>query len=69
VYSEAYYEHLAEILGQAAADWALLPRAERERELRAMHAQFQTPDDVSIWPPELGGDRELPLPGSQPASG
>ena len=62
VYSEQYYEHIARILGQAAADWARLPRAERERELTRLHAQFQTPDDLSIWPPELGGDPELPLP-------
>ncbi len=56
VYPEEYYEHLARILGQAAADWARLPRAERERELTWLHSQFQTPDDLSVWPPELGGD-------------
>ncbi len=62
VYSEEYYEHLARTMGQAAADWARLPRAERERELTRLHAQFQTPDDLSIWPPELGGDPVLPIP-------
>ncbi len=54
VYSEEYYEHLAKILGQAAADWARLPRAERERELTRLHASFSTQNDRAIWPPELG---------------
>ena len=66
VYSEAYYQHIARILGQAAADWARLPRAERDRELMRLHAQIQTPDDLSIWPPELvarsatAADRVIP---------
>ena len=52
---EAYHEHLAEILGEDRARWARLPRAERERELRSYHANFDTPDDLSIWPTELDG--------------
>ncbi len=62
VYSEAYYEHIARTLGKEAADWARLPRAERERELTWLHSQFHSPDDLSIWPPELGGDPPLPPP-------
>ncbi|MBL8753590.1 MAG: hypothetical protein JNK15_09835 [Planctomycetes bacterium] len=62
VYSEAYYEHIARTMGQAAADWARLPRAERERELTRLHAMFNTQDDLSIWPAELGGDPVLPPP-------
>jgi hypothetical protein len=60
VWPEEYYEHIAQTMGQAAADWARLPRAERERELSQLHAQFDTPNDRSIWPPELGGDPDLP---------
>jgi len=70
IYSEQYYEHLARIFGQEAADWARLPRAQRRRELSLLHAQFQTPNDLSIWPPELGGDPALPpLPPEQPPGG
>lgn len=67
VYSEAYYQHIAKILGDAAAAWARLPRVERYRELKLLHRQFNTPDDLSIWPPELGGDPPLPIPPLLPA--
>jgi hypothetical protein len=54
-YSEEYYEHLARTIGQEQADWARLPREERERELRWYHEHFNTPDDLAEWPPELDG--------------
>lgn len=57
-YSEEYYEWLARELGDEAAAWARLPRAEREKELTWHHEHFNTPDDLSIWPPELGRDPE-----------
>jgi hypothetical protein len=59
-YPERYYEYLAELVGQEAADWARLPRAERERELTIYHQNFNTQDDLSIWPPELGGGIDMP---------
>lgn len=52
---EEYYEWLADAMGQEAADWARLPREEREKELRWYHENFNTPDDLAVWPPELGG--------------
>jgi hypothetical protein len=55
IYPEEYYEHLARILGQEQADWARLPRADRERELSWLHKHFDTPDDLAEWPPELDG--------------
>jgi hypothetical protein len=55
-YSEEYYEILAATMGEEKAAWAQLPREERERELRWYHNNFNTPDDLAIWPPELGGD-------------
>ena len=60
VYSEEYYEHLAQSMGQEAADWARLPRAERERVLTWYHQTFNTPDDISIWPAELDGGTDRP---------
>lgn len=57
-YSEEYYEHIARIMGQEAADWARLPRLERERVLSWYHENFNTPDDLAIWPPELGSGPE-----------
>ena len=57
---DSYYEHLAEIMGQEAADWARLPRAERERELTRHHMLYNTPDDLSLWPAELGGGVDRP---------
>ena len=52
----------SEILGQAcvnaegsSADWARLPREEREKEPRWYHENFNSPDDLAVWPPELGG--------------
>ena len=59
-YSEAYYEHLAQSMGQEAADWARLPRAERERVLTWYHQTFNTPDDLSLWPAELDGGVDRP---------
>ena len=57
VYPETYYQHLEKILGPEQAAWARLPRAERERELKWLHANFDTPDDLAVWPPELDGGR------------
>ncbi len=56
VLPEEYFETLARTLGEEAAAWARLPAEEREKELRWYHENFNTPDDLSIWPPELGGD-------------
>ncbi|MDZ4742331.1 MAG: hypothetical protein SGI98_02800 [Verrucomicrobiota bacterium] len=53
---EEYYELLERELGQEKADWARLPYDERMKELERIHATFNTPDDLSCWPPELGGD-------------
>ncbi len=66
VYSEEYFERLEATMGAEAADWARLPREEREKEIRWYHENFNTPDDLSIWPPEMGGDENEPLdpPGS-----
>jgi hypothetical protein len=55
-YSEEYYEILAETMGEERAAWARLPREEREKELRWYHDNFNTPDDLAIWPPELSGE-------------
>jgi hypothetical protein len=55
-YSDEYYEYIERTMGQEAADWARLPPEERMRELAWYHANFNTPDDLSVWPPELGGD-------------
>ena len=54
-FSEVYYEHIAQTMGQEAADWARLPREEREAQLTWYHANFNTPDDFSPWPAELDG--------------
>lgn len=54
-YSEEYYESLARTLGEERAAWARLSPEEREQELRWYHDHFNTPDDLSLWPPELGG--------------
>jgi len=51
---EEYYERLADTMGQEAADWARMPREEREKELRWYHENFNTPDDLAVWPPEMG---------------
>ena len=55
---EDYYEHLARTLGEEQAAWARLPREEREKELRWHHENFNTPNDLAIWPPELNGGAE-----------
>lgn len=55
-YPEFYYEILERYVGEEQAAWARLPREEREKELRWLHENFNTPDDLSVWPPELGGD-------------
>lgn len=52
---DSYYERLAETMGQEAADWARLPREEREKVLTWHHMNFNTPDDLSIWPAEMDG--------------
>jgi len=54
-YPEEYYEHLARTMGDERAEWARLPRAEREKELRWYHEHFNTPDDLALWPPEMDG--------------
>ncbi len=54
-YPEFYYEILEQHLGPEAAAWARLPPAERERELRWFHENFNTPDDLAFWPAELEG--------------
>jgi hypothetical protein len=54
-YSDEYYELLARIMGEEQAAWARLPPAEREKELRWYHDNFDTPDDLALWPPELDG--------------
>ena len=53
--SEEYYENLARTMGEERAAWARLPREEREKELRWYHDNFNTADDLSLWPPELDG--------------
>ncbi len=58
--SERYFEILTETMGREAADWARLPRREREMELRRHHAKFNTPDDLSPWPAELDGGVDRP---------
>ncbi len=55
VLPEEYYERLAQTMGEERAAWARLPREEREKELRWYHDNFNTPDDLAIWPPELDG--------------
>ncbi len=60
LYSDEYYELLEQLLGEEKAAWARLPRAERERQLTLLHAQYDTPDDLDEWPPELGGGRFNP---------
>lgn len=57
-YSEEYYEWLAGAMGEEKAAWARLPREQREQELRWYHDNFNTPDDLAVWPPELGGGRD-----------
>ena len=53
--SEEYYESLARSMGEERPTWARLPREEREKELRWYHDNFNTSDDLAIWPPELDG--------------
>jgi hypothetical protein len=60
LYSDEYYELLERLFGEEKAAWARLPRAEREKELTRLHAQYNTPDDLDVWPPELGGGRFNP---------
>jgi hypothetical protein len=60
LYSEEYYELLERLFGEEKAAWARLPRAERENELTRLHLQYNTPDDLDPWPPELGGGRINP---------
>lgn len=60
LYSDEYYELLERLLGEEKAAGARLPRAEREKELTRLQAQYDTPDDLEEWPPELGGGRFNP---------
>ncbi len=55
VYPEWYYEGLVELFGEEKARWSRLPYAERMKELEWFHANFNTPDDLSLWPAELDG--------------
>lgn len=59
-YSEEYCEWMARAMGEEKAAWARLPREERERELHWYHENFNTPDDLAVWPPELDGGSENP---------
>ena len=52
LYSNEYYEFLEQAFGPEKAAWAQLPRAQRE--LAWIHANYDTPDDLDPWPPELG---------------
>jgi hypothetical protein len=54
-YPEFYYEILERHVGEEQAAWARLPPEEREKELRWHHENFNTPDDLAVWPPELDG--------------
>jgi hypothetical protein len=47
-------------MGREKADWARLPRAERERVLTWYHNNFNTPDDLAVWPPEIDGGLRNP---------
>ena len=53
---EWYWELHEEYLGAEATAWARLPPEQRRQEMEWYHANFNTPDDLSVWPPELGGD-------------
>ncbi len=59
-FPESYYEKLAELLGEEKAAWARLPYEERMKELEWYHANFNTPDDLSLWPAELDGGADRP---------
>lgn len=57
---EEYFEWMARAMGEEKAAWARLPRDEREKELRWYHENFNTPDDLAVWPPELDGGKYNP---------
>ncbi len=57
---DAFFETLAELLGEEKAAWARLPYEERMAEMERLHAEFNTPDDVSLWPAELDGGVDRP---------
>lgn len=57
---EAFFEILAELLGEEKAAWARLPYDERMAEIERLHAEFITPDDLSLWPAELDGGADRP---------
>jgi hypothetical protein len=57
---DAYFERLAALLGEEKAAWARLPYDERMKELERLHAEFNTPDDLSLWPAELDGGVDRP---------
>jgi hypothetical protein len=48
-------EHLGRTMGEERAAQARLPREERWQEPRWYHDNFNTPDDLAIWPPDLDG--------------
>ena len=54
-YPEFYYEIIEKYFGEERAAWARLPKERREKELRWYHENFNTPDDLAEWPPELDG--------------
>jgi len=60
VHPEAYYEKLAELLGEERAAWARLPYDVRMKELEWYHENFNTPDNLSLWPAELDGGVDRP---------
>lgn len=60
VYSDSYYKILARDLGEDKARWARLPYEERMKEMEWDHANFNTPDDLSLWPAELDGGVDRP---------
>ena len=55
LFPDEYYEFLEQQFGPERAAWARLPRADREKELTWIHANYDTADDLDEWPPELGG--------------
>jgi len=59
-FPEEYYEMLARTLGEEKAAWAWLPYEQRMKELEILHASFNTPDDLALWPAELDGGADRP---------
>lgn len=59
-YPDWYHELPARTMGEAKAEWARLPRREREAEWTLLHRSFDTPDALSVWPAELDGGTDRP---------